>query len=480
MITPNTTCDIYRCGNAPPAAPDVAAVPCYFTPCFDLGQQRGKHEPQPFHFCAILKADAATDVRDGFDAFTGTNAAQDTVYIPDQNGIAYAVVFVEKKSVGTAAQCLAVYLERKAVNWPWPAAPGQPGAILPPPPAPTPPTPSPYLPLTGGTMTGIITLASESGGIYDTYGNPPTAGMVLQLDPLGHLLWQYPQYANGSPLTDSDSYLYYPYTNTVLADTTGYLYYPSGEQLADFSSNLYIESGVYYPDSSTFVDSGSSIHLNLNAGRYSLLDCANQECETIGQYLSVDSSGQLILWQFPQYANGNPLVDSDSNLYLPTAYVYDSTGSVGYGGMVLQPSGSNSQPVWQYPVYANGNPLVDINSYLYYYNGNIFLGDDGAVYYNSGDTLVSPDSPDLNLALGGSFRDSAGESGLAGQVFIIDATTSLPIWAYPHYPNGGQLTDFMSNLFLSSTGRLYDSVGSYGSAGQVLTISPTTGLPVWN
>ena len=31
-IAPNTTCDIYRVTNSPPAAPDVAGVRCYLGP----------------------------------------------------------------------------------------------------------------------------------------------------------------------------------------------------------------------------------------------------------------------------------------------------------------------------------------------------------------------------------------------------------------------------------------------------------------
>ena len=65
----------------------------------------------------------------------------------------------------------------------------------------------PYLPLGGGTMTGIITLWTN--GLYDAYNNPPQASMVLALDGSGNLAWQFPVYANGSPLFDGNN-IYYP------------------------------------------------------------------------------------------------------------------------------------------------------------------------------------------------------------------------------------------------------------------------------
>ena len=50
----NTTCDIYRVGSAPPAAPDVEAVPIWLTYNFDLGRERGERENAQFRFTASM------------------------------------------------------------------------------------------------------------------------------------------------------------------------------------------------------------------------------------------------------------------------------------------------------------------------------------------------------------------------------------------------------------------------------------------
>jgi len=118
-MRPNTTCDIYRTGNAPPAAPDVAGVPCYFTSCFDLGRERGEKEAQTFRFTAMIYVATTSDIRDNFSAWTQGN--RDTVYIPDKNGVGYNVNFVERVMIGQAGDQKIAYLDRLAVTWPWPA-----------------------------------------------------------------------------------------------------------------------------------------------------------------------------------------------------------------------------------------------------------------------------------------------------------------------------------------------------------------------
>lgn len=121
-IRPNTTCDIYRTGNAPPAAPDVAAVPCWFTSQFDLGRERGEKEAQPFRFTAWIYVDSTVDIRDAFAAWTQGN--RDKVYIPDQNGVGYNVNFVERVLQGQPNDHKIVYIDRLAVNWPFPGIGG--------------------------------------------------------------------------------------------------------------------------------------------------------------------------------------------------------------------------------------------------------------------------------------------------------------------------------------------------------------------
>ena len=119
-IRPNTTCDIYREGNAPPASPDVPAVPCCFISCFDIGRERGEKEGQQYRFTAKMLVPLGTDVRDDFNAWTGTASTRDAVYVPNRTGTGYKVAFVERVNRGLAGDALCVYLDRLAVTWPYP------------------------------------------------------------------------------------------------------------------------------------------------------------------------------------------------------------------------------------------------------------------------------------------------------------------------------------------------------------------------
>jgi Concanavalin A-like lectin/glucanases superfamily/IPT/TIG domain len=119
-IRPNTTCDIYRFGNGPPATPDVAAVPCCFISCFDVGRERGEKEALQFRFTARMLVAPDTDVRDNFNAWTGSGTSCDSVYIPDQTATGYNVVFVERINRGLPSDALCVYLDRLPIIWPYP------------------------------------------------------------------------------------------------------------------------------------------------------------------------------------------------------------------------------------------------------------------------------------------------------------------------------------------------------------------------
>src|SRR5438034_751114 len=93
-IQPNTTCDIYRAGTAPPAAPAVAGVACFLQPDWRGGQEHGDRGTQ-LVWTHLLLVDAGVDIR---DAYTGamTRVNQDAVYIPDKNGTAFTVAFIER------------------------------------------------------------------------------------------------------------------------------------------------------------------------------------------------------------------------------------------------------------------------------------------------------------------------------------------------------------------------------------------------
>src|SRR4051812_33112248 len=104
------TCDIYRNGNAPPAAADVAQVACTLVPAFEAGREAGEGESVNLRYTHILTLASTVDVRDGFSEFVVTTTDRDTVYVPDGSGIAYVVVYVEK--VGNTRK---IFLSRKAV-----------------------------------------------------------------------------------------------------------------------------------------------------------------------------------------------------------------------------------------------------------------------------------------------------------------------------------------------------------------------------
>jgi hypothetical protein len=114
---PNTTCDIYRSGNSPPAAPDVAGVACYLDGSYQRRLDVGEADSAALRFTHILRCALETDVRDAYDLGT-IGATFDTVYVPDQNGTAFKVVFVERVGYGTPNDHKRVYLDRDAPSWP--------------------------------------------------------------------------------------------------------------------------------------------------------------------------------------------------------------------------------------------------------------------------------------------------------------------------------------------------------------------------
>ena len=116
-VAPNTTFDIYREGNAPPALPDVVAAAGHLSCVFRRGMHRGRLVEAGQRFSHILLAAIDVDVRDIYDA-GGLLPGQDpdTIYIPDRDGNRYRVAFVERRLRGTAADHLRVYLSRCAPN----------------------------------------------------------------------------------------------------------------------------------------------------------------------------------------------------------------------------------------------------------------------------------------------------------------------------------------------------------------------------
>jgi hypothetical protein len=115
---PNNTCDIYRSTNAPPAAPDVAAVPCYLKALYPQGLERGEGDPTNLKFTHSILVDTTVDIRDAYSLQQIGNT-YDTIYIPDKNGTAWIVVFVEMVDLGIAAfQHKRVFLTRNLPTYP--------------------------------------------------------------------------------------------------------------------------------------------------------------------------------------------------------------------------------------------------------------------------------------------------------------------------------------------------------------------------
>jgi hypothetical protein len=94
--SPNDTCDIYRAGRSPPAAPDVAGVPIYVIPRFT--NIKGSYGTL-FTYSHIIYFPLSADIRDDYDAATGAGSSSDWFYVPDQNGIPFNIQLVTRRRV---------------------------------------------------------------------------------------------------------------------------------------------------------------------------------------------------------------------------------------------------------------------------------------------------------------------------------------------------------------------------------------------
>ncbi len=116
-LPPNTTCEIYRSGNVPPASPDVASQRCALHADYERRMETGESEVRPLRYTHVLLLDPLTDVRDGFSQFDQAGT-EDSVFIPDRNGTRFRVVLVEPRALGTPTYHKKVYLDRYAAAWP--------------------------------------------------------------------------------------------------------------------------------------------------------------------------------------------------------------------------------------------------------------------------------------------------------------------------------------------------------------------------
>ncbi len=118
-VTPNTTCDIYRAGNNPPAAPDVAGVRCNLKPDWRGGMEAGDRAglTAASVWTHIMEVETSVDIRDNYAGALATNLS-DHVWVPDKNGTKFIVVFIERVGRGTAFDYKRAYLDRQAPTWP--------------------------------------------------------------------------------------------------------------------------------------------------------------------------------------------------------------------------------------------------------------------------------------------------------------------------------------------------------------------------
>src|SRR4051794_29939689 len=116
-VAPNTTCDIYRAANAPPAAPDAAGVKLFLVGDYENKLERGESQPEYLRYTHVAQVELSVDVRDGFGLW-GAPFQPDHLYVPDKNGTEFQVTMVERRNRGQATEHKRVYLHRTAVTWP--------------------------------------------------------------------------------------------------------------------------------------------------------------------------------------------------------------------------------------------------------------------------------------------------------------------------------------------------------------------------
>jgi hypothetical protein len=110
LAATNTTCDIYRAGNVPPAPPDVAGVHCFL-------EARGQSTLTTQNYTHVLWVGPTVDIRDGSGGLSaGTNP--DRVYVPDKNGTAFTVILVRRYGRGTGMDHKRALLQRLPPPWP--------------------------------------------------------------------------------------------------------------------------------------------------------------------------------------------------------------------------------------------------------------------------------------------------------------------------------------------------------------------------
>src|SRR5262245_49626157 len=106
MRRPNTTFVVYHAGG-PPSAPDAAGLQGFLADRWQRGGLANKGD-QSWFWTATLDVPLQTDLRDGYP----TSPAP-SVWVPDQTGQKYSVVFVERVRSTPGGEFKRIYLLRE-------------------------------------------------------------------------------------------------------------------------------------------------------------------------------------------------------------------------------------------------------------------------------------------------------------------------------------------------------------------------------
>src|SRR5262249_10501093 len=105
MRPPNTTFDVYLGGQLPPAAPDASGFRGHLRDQWREGSEANKGD-RTFFWTAVLEVPLGINLPDSYPSSPGNT----TLWVPDKNGDAYTVVFVERERRGRGGDFQRVYL----------------------------------------------------------------------------------------------------------------------------------------------------------------------------------------------------------------------------------------------------------------------------------------------------------------------------------------------------------------------------------
>jgi hypothetical protein len=119
-IPSNTTCHIYRNGDAPPDPPAASGVKIFLREDFEAAAEAMEGgSAVGYNWTHLALMPATTDIRDGFAGGGGSpESTADSIHVPDDTGTEFLVIFVERHGRGTASDHKKVYLNRAAPTWP--------------------------------------------------------------------------------------------------------------------------------------------------------------------------------------------------------------------------------------------------------------------------------------------------------------------------------------------------------------------------